>query len=145
MKPATRIIRDGEDASRFFAFLGNMNTPYTVSVAKGDKRSTNQNALLHKWFGEIALQIPGDTLIGVKGRCHRKYGLPIKMQDPQFAWVWEQTGAKLNYEKQCSYLASGVLNISSGMTKPQLSQYMDEMQRDYEDQGVILTNREHSE
>lgn len=139
MRPTVRTIRDGEEASRFFAFLGNMPYPYTASVVAGAKRSLDQNALLHVLFSEIAKQRDDMTLLDIKGECHRKFGLPIKLQDPQFAWVWEQTGAKLPYEKQCKYLASGVLNVSSRMTKPQLTQYIDEMVRDYREAGFTVT------
>ena len=142
MTNARRTISHADDWTRFLAWVADMPMPFTVAVMKGKGRSLDQNALLHKWFGEIARTREGHTLLDVKGECHKKYGVPIKMSDPQFAWVWSQTGAKLPYEKQCAYLASGVLNVSSTMTKAQLSQYMDEMSRDFTSQGVTLTQPE---
>lgn len=140
MKPTVRVIRGGEEAARFFAFLGNAPMPYTVSYIDGDKRSINQNSTLHGWFNEIAKHRGDCTMMDVKGEMHQRYGLPIKLQDEQFAWVWERTGARMNYEQQCKFLASGVLQVSSNMTKPQLSEYMDAMMHDCREQGIFLTD-----
>jgi len=106
-------------------------------------RSLDQNSLLHMWFSEVARQRDGVTLLDVKGEAHHKYGLPRKIaSDPQFAWVWSKTGALLDYEKQCKYLASGVLNVSSTMSKPDLKSYMDDFSRDYRQMGFVLTDPE---
>ena len=95
------------------------------------KRTLSQNALIHVWFDEIAKHRGDVTAFDVKGELHRKFGLPIRLRNPQFAWVWHQTGAALDYEKQCKLLACGVLNVSSGMTKKELKEYADEIQREY--------------
>ena len=105
-------------------------------------RSKEQNALLHMWFGEIARQRDGMTLLDVKGECHHKYGLVIRMSDPVFNWVWGKTGANLTYEKQCKYLASETIAVSSAMTVPELRGYMNDMSRDYRAEGFHLTDPE---
>lgn len=138
--PATRTIHTDEDWTKFLAFMGDMHPPYRITVMKGEGRSLDQNALLHLWLGEIATQSPDMNLIDIKGQCHRKYGLPIRLQDPQFAWVWERTGAKMNYEQQCAFLVSGVMNVSSGMTTKQLTEYLDAMEKDYRAKGFRLTD-----
>lgn len=113
--------------------------PFSLTIGDGEARSLSQNALLHKWFGEVARHF-GDTDAGqVKGQCHEKYGLPIKLRNEQFAWLWKQTGARMNYEQRCKLLASGEFSISSGMTVPELREYMDAMMADYSQQGVHLT------
>lgn len=106
------------------------------------KRSLNQNALLHMWFGEIS-RFKGDmTPDEVKGECHRRWGLPIRLQDPVFKWVWDRSGAHLDYEKQCKLLASGALSLSSGMTTKQLKEYLDEIEGHFRPLGVPLTDPE---
>jgi hypothetical protein len=107
-------------------------------------RTMNQNALLHKWFGQIAKQ-QDETASAVKGYCHRHFGLPIRLRNPQFAWVWKHSGESLNYEQQCSLLASGVLRISSGMTTKELSEYMDEIEQHYRPKGVHLVQPDDAE
>lgn len=141
----TREIITEDQAKRLSEYLVGLPVPFTVTWKEGRVRSLNQNALLHKWFREVA-QHKGDvTPDEVKGQCHRKYGLAIKLEDPQFAWVWDQTGAKMPYEKQCALLASGILTVSSTMTTAELTTYMDAMQRDYMQEGVRLTIPEERE
>lgn len=94
-------------------------------------RSLNQNALLHKWFDQIAKRDGDKTARDVKGELHHKYALDIRLRDEQFAWVWAQTGAKLTYEQQCSLLSSETLGMSSQMTTKELREYMDAIHRDY--------------
>jgi len=137
-----RVIETPQDATRFHAFLGDMPMPYTVTVAKGKGRTLSQNALLHKWFGEIAAQIGDLSMTDVKGQCHRKYGLAIRLRDPQFAFVWKRASLGLSYEQQCAFLASGVMNVSSAMLVSELSEYMEPMARDYRQMGVRLTDPE---
>ena len=120
--------------------LGRIPLPFTVTVGPAGVRTLSQNALLHKWFGEVAKQRGDVDMIDVKGECHHQWGLPIKRRCPQFAWIWKQTGAKLPYEKQCKLLASGNLNVSSSMNKPELSEYMDAMSRDHRQRGFRLTD-----
>lgn len=108
------------------------------------KRTLSQNALLHKWFSEVSAHFGDRTPKQVKGECHHKYGLVYRLKDPQFEWVWTRTGAHLDYEKQCSLLASETLGVSSKMKKPDLTAYMNEMQHDYALKGVRLTIPEES-
>lgn len=137
-----RVIRTAEDRLRWNAFQDNADLPYTVTFSAGAGRTLSQNGLLHMWFGELAKQMEDQTMTTIKGQCHRKYGLPIRMQDEQFAYVWNKSGAGLTYEQQCAFLASGVLNVSSAMSVKELTGYMDEMGRDYRAQGFKLTDPE---
>ncbi len=105
-------------------------------------RTTNQNSLLHKWFGMIASHAGDRTATDVKGECHHRWALNIRMRDEKFAWVWDRTGAKLPYEKQCSLLASETLGISSRMTTKELSEYMGQIELHYQAKGVQLPQPE---
>lgn len=108
-------------------------------------RTTNQNSLLHVWFDQIAKHDGDKTAKDVKGECHHKWALNIRLRDDQFAWVWARTGALLPYEKQCSLLASETLGISSRMTTKELKEYLDEIERHYRPRGVPLVNPEDRE
>lgn len=111
-------------------------------IPPGEKRTGQQNRTLHMWFGEIAKHLGDRDATQIKGECHRKWGLTIRLRDPKFAWVWKHSGEKLSYEKQCKLLASGVLNVSSGMSVAELSEYMDAILRDYREGGIYLTDPE---
>lgn len=135
-----RVIGTADDRIRWNAFQDNAEMPYTVTFAPGAGRTNSQNSLLHKWFTEISVQVGDSTMTDIKGQCHRKYGLAIKLRDAQFAWVWQRSGAGLTYDQQCSLLASGVLNVSSSMTVKELTEYMGAMGKDYREQGYTLTD-----
>ena len=140
MKPYRAITE--EHAQRLAQMLIGLPLPFSLTIGDGDARTLSQNALLHKWFGEVARHFGDTTAAQVKGQCHYKYGLIIKRRNEQFAWIWKQTGALMNYEKQCGLLASGQLNISSSMSVKELTEYMDAMTAEYRGQGVFLTDPE---
>ena len=140
--PNVETIFDRAGAERLANHLVGLPMPFTVTVKDGKPRSLPQNALLHKWFGEIAAQDGDKDAKEVKGICHHEYGLDIRLRDAQWAWVWNNSAGHLSYEKQCAVLASGVLNVSSGMSGPELKEYMDVMNRDYTQRGVRLTQPE---
>ena len=137
----THRVMTADQAQRLAGMITGLPLPFTVTVTEGDiKRTIQQNALLHQWYGQVAKQHGDCTMVDVKGWSHHKWGLPIKLRNPQFAWVWKQSGEKLNYEQQCALLASGVLNISSSMNVSELSEYMGAMQLHYRGEGVHLTD-----
>jgi len=142
--PGQTVILRGPSQRRFAKELVDRAPDDAVVNIReaGESRTAQQNRTLHMWFGEIARQSGDQDALDVKGACHRRWGLAIKMRDPQFAWIWERTGAKLDYEKQCSLLASGVLNVSSSMTAKELSEYLDDMSRHYRTNGYYLTDPE---
>lgn len=137
----TRLLdcKTQKESDTFLETVGDTYLPIAKKVLRrfSFSRTTNQNALVHKWFGQIAAH-EKRTASEVKGECHRKWGLPIRLRSDQFAWVWEHSGARLNYEQQCKLLASGVLCISSGMTTKELGEYMTEIEQHYRPLGVPL-------
>lgn len=138
----SRVIT-ADQAQRLADMITGLPLPFTLTWTEGEiKRTTQQNALLHQWYGQIAKHFGDRDMTQVKGECHHKWGLPIKLRNQQFAWVWKHSGAGLNYEQQCSLLASGVLNISSSMNTKELSEYMDAMSAHYRAQGVPLVDPE---
>ena len=136
---ATRTIRHPEDWVSFCAWLQDHPNPYPFRICEGAGRSLSQNALLHMWFGQIAAQRSDVSLDDVKGEMHRRFGLDIRLRNPQFEWVWNQSGAKLSYEKQCAALGSGVFGVSSGMTTKELKKYLDALHAYATEQGWRLT------
>lgn len=138
----TRHAITPQEAGRIAEFVEGFTLPFTLTIKEGKPRTMPQNSLLHKWFSEIARHDGDKSMVDVKGAWHRKAGLAIRMRNPQFAWVWNASGGKLNYEQQCKVLASGVFNISSAMTTKELSEYMDEIYREETARGVLITQPE---
>ena len=148
-----RHIVTAKEAESLAKFIVGLPLPFTVSWTEGGKRSLDQNSLVHKWFGEIAQQAGDRTAIEVKGHCNVTWGVPIMLRDPGWAWVWNATGARLNYEQQCRLLTSEnieiegkkgrkILHVTSAMTTKELSEYMDAMSAHYRAEGFRLTDPE---
>ena len=138
----TRTAVTEKEAAALAEYLKGLTPPFTVTVREGKVRTTSQNALLHKWYGEIARHRGDITASEIKGMCHMEYGLPIKMRDAQWAFLWGHATARLDYEQKCKVMASGIFACTSSMTTKELSEYMDPMRRDYIEQGVRLTDSE---
>jgi len=119
--------------------IAGLPRPVTITWTEGGKRTLSQNALLHKWYGEIASQLGDMTAVQVKGQCHLAYGVSIKSRDAAWAWVWKQISGHLTYEQKCRVFEKGVLAMTSTMTTKELTEYMDAMAHDYRAQGVHLT------
>ena len=137
-----RHIVTAKEAESLAKFIVGLPLPFTVNWSAGGKRSLDQNSLVHKWYGEVASQSRDMTAMQVKGQCHVAYGLPIRLRDEAFAWVWKQTGARLSYEKQCKLFERGTFAMTSAMTKKELSEYMDAMSAHYRAEGFRLTDPE---
>ena len=145
-----------EQAEKLAQKIVGLPLPFSLTIGDGDARTLSQNALLHKWFGEVARHFGDLHALQVKGQCHHKYGLPIRQRNEQFAWVWGKVSSKLDYEQQCKVLSGAVinpddgkirksppaLNISSAMSVIELTEYMDAMKRDYAEQRCFLTDPE---
>lgn len=123
---------------------------YTITIKEGRTRTLNQNAILHKWFGEIATHFGDRTANNVKATCNVDYGVNIRCRDPVFNFIWTNSIAPLPYEKQVAFFekqyrrvegedSKPVLYMTSVLTVPELTEYMNAMQQDYLAQGVPLT------
>lgn len=110
-----------------------------VTIASRN-RSTEQNALLHKWFSEIAVQAGDQSLLDVKAQCNLKYGRPIKAQDPDWQAVFGYLFDKLPYDKQLKAIMALGIPFTRDMTVDQLNEYMNQMERDYRSEGFTLSD-----
>ena len=106
-------------------------------------RTTEQNALIHKWFSEIATQKGDETMMDIKAHCNLTYGRPIKIRDdPEWSVVFGYLFDRLNYEKKIKAIRIIDVPFTRSMNVSQLSEYMDAMSRDYRAEGFVLTEPE---
>lgn len=136
-----RVLSE-QEAQRVASMITGLPLPFTITIGDGDKRSLSQNALIHKWFGQIAAHYGDKTAMQVKGECHVAYGVPIRRRDPVWSRVWERMFDGLTYEQQCFLFERGILSMTREMTVKQLTEYMDAMQAHYRAEGVPLTDPE---
>lgn len=106
-------------------------------------RTTEQNALLHKWFVQIATQKGDETMLDVKGYCNLTYGRPIKVRDdPEWNAVFGYLFDRLGHEKKLKAIRVLDVPFTRNMNVSQLSEYMDAMSRDYRQEGFVLAQPE---
>lgn len=102
------------------------------------KRTLSQNALIHKWFSEIAAQT-NESTDEVKLDCKGYQGVPILLgEDPEFFEFYEKFRAMYPDANQ-RRKALKFVPVTSIMTTKQLGQFADAVFREYTSQGLRLT------
>ncbi len=114
----------------------------TINEA-GEARTKAQNRLIHRWFGDIAKQIGGQSAADIKAECNLTYGRPILARDDP---EWEQAFGYIfdALNRPAKLKAIRVLDVpfTRRMRVAQLTEYMTQMRRDYEEAGMRLTDPE---
>lgn len=112
------LLREMGDAVQSGKALEVCLRPYKTT------RSKAQNAVFHMWAEDVA-NATGDDRHG--GRLKLQYFVPVLLRDDEaWAWVWQQTGAKLSYEKQVAFLGMpNVLGCTSRCNTKQFSEALD--------------------
>lgn len=110
----------------------------------GETRTAAQNRLIHRWFSDIERHHSiGQTAAEIKAQCNLTYGLPILTRDdPEWASAFAYIFKSLNHEAKLKAIRVLDVPFTRRMGVRQLSEYMDQMQRDYAEMGVRLTDPE---
>lgn len=114
-------------------------TVWHVSISpKKSKRSLDQNAISHAWYGDIAKALDSDTAEGWKCYCKLHHGVGIMRRDnPEFKQVYDEAIKGLSYEKKLQIMK--ILPVTSMMNTAQLNEYLESIQADFMTKNVILT------
>lgn len=141
---ATRFIKTEEDMSNLVKLIGHLDMPFTASLTAGVKRSDKQNRLQRKWIAEIAEQLPQGTAEEWRGYCKLHIGIPIlRNENDAFQSEYDEVIKPLPYEAKMKLMMVpfdfGVTRI---MTTKQKKSYLDQVQRFFAEQGVVLTDPE---
>lgn len=108
-----------------------------VNVKTGKARSLDQNAISHAWYQQMAREDRQDDELGHKAYCKLHHGVPIlRSDDAEFRAFYDSALKGLSYEQKIG--AMKYLPVTSLMTKPQLSKYLEAVQADYRVRGVYL-------
>lgn len=108
-----------------------------------EARTSAQNRLAHLWFADIARALVGVSEVEVKAECNLIYGRPILARDdPEWEAAFGYLFDALN--KPAKLKAIRILDIpfTRRMSVKQLTEYLDQMQRDYAEIGITLTDPE---
>lgn len=138
-----RSLHTPHDTARLIHDIKNMELPLRVAIRQGVDRTADQNALIHKWFTEIANWQGDKSPADVKAECNLIYGRPILARDDE-AWnaVFGYIFDALSYPAKVKAIRTLDIPFTRKMGIKQLSEYMDQMGRDYREQGVPLTDPE---
>lgn len=108
-----------------------------VTAKVGRARSLDQNAISHAWYQQMAREDRQDDERGHKGYCKLHHGVPIlRAEDAEFRAFYDGALKGLTYEQKREAMA--FVPVTSLMTKPQLSKYLEAVQADYARRGVHL-------
>lgn len=124
------IIGDLRDAFRQHKFL-------KVSAKIGMARSLDQNAISHVWYEQLGRELREDDASGWRAYCKLHHGVPIlRAEDEEFRKFYDAGIKRLDYENKLA--AMKFVPVTSVMTKPQLSKYLEAVQADFFKRGVRL-------
>lgn len=135
----TRPIKNDDDLALLKVFLDQRKRPFTVDITEGRDRSTEQNNLSHKWYGEIA-EHTGEDREEVRARCKLEHGIPILRRDKEkFREVYNRTLLHLTYAEKLAFVRYTEMAVTSMMNVGQMTEYLDLVFRVHAEQGIALT------
>lgn len=137
----TAFVIDSADSLQ--RFLGDVREEWNRhkylrgSFKTGKDRSLDQNSISHAWYQQIARELREDDALGWKCYCKLHCGVPIlRAEDEEFRANYDLVIKPLDYEKKL--IAMKCWPVTSIMTKPQLSKYLEMVQCDFRAKGVLL-------
>jgi hypothetical protein len=127
-----RVLHTQRDVEVWRAFLKKATLPMVVAWKQGDDRSTQQNALAFKWYGEISVEL-GDRLPHeVRAYCKLHHGVPIRREDEDFREVYDRVVRPLPYEHKLALMVEPIdFPVTRDMTIAQMTRYLDAIQHEF--------------
>jgi hypothetical protein len=108
-----------------------------LQVKAGKARSLDQNAISHCWYDQMAREDRQYDTQGHRRYCKLHHGVPImRAEDSEFRAFYDSALLKLTYEQKLA--AMDFVPVTSQMTKPQLSKYLEAVQADYGSRSIYL-------
>ena len=118
------------------------NAVVTIREAS-EARTSQQNRLVHRWFGDVSRSLVGQSEADIKADCNLTYGRPILARDdPEWESAFGYIFDALNRPAKLKAIRVLDIPFTRRMGVRQLSEYMTQMRRDYAELGVHLTDPE---
>ncbi len=134
-----RVVKNPDDLALLQVYLDQRKRPFTVDVTDGRDRSTEQNNLSQKWYGEIAEQT-GEDREDVRARCKLEIGVPIlRMGSEPFRKTYDRLIRPLDYADKLDLIRATDMPVTRLMNVGQMTTYMDEVFRRHAEHGIALT------
>jgi hypothetical protein len=134
-----RILNNADELDAFTALLGSLKLPVTVEWTLGRDRSLDQNRLQFMWAREAAEQLGDRTADEMRCQWKLHHGVPIlREESADFCAVYDRAIKPLPYEMKL--LAMRFIPVTSEMKVGQMIRYLDTIQRECAEQGIVLTD-----
>jgi len=135
-----RTIRTEADRTQLLTLLRERKLPFVVSVAKGAKRTDEQNRLQRQWMREAEEQ--GDqTAEEYRGMCKLHCGVPLmRNEDPEFREAYDKVIKPMRYDHKLLAMQEPLdFPVTRLMSVEQKSRYLDAVHKFLGEQGIALT------
>lgn len=134
-----RVVKNEGDLKLLAVYLEQRKRPFTVDIADGRDRSSEQNRLSHVWYREIAEQT-GEDREDVRALCKLKYGLPILMESSEaFRDLCRRRIKPLSHIERIEVIRDFDIPITRLMNVGQMSEYLDAIFKAQTEFGIALT------
>lgn len=109
----------------------------SVQITAGKSRTLDQNAIAHVWYEQVARELREDDAAGVKCFCKLHFGVPILRDESDvFREKYDRLIKPMRYDEKLELMEW--FPVTSLMTTPQLSKYLEKVQAHYQGRGVWL-------
>jgi hypothetical protein len=137
----TRSITTEHEREMLFRLLREQKFPFTVSIAKGKKRSEEQNRLQRLWMKEVSEQLGDMTPEECRGYCKLTIGVPIlRAENEAFCQKYDAIVKPLAYEQKLAVMMEPLdLPVTRIMTTAQKTRYLDGIYKHFSEKGIVLT------
>lgn len=137
----TRIIRTEEDRKLLLKRIEKQTLPFTAQITNGANRSIAQNKLQRMWMTEIAEQLGDRTAEEVRGHCKLHVGVPIlREENEEFRKRYDEVIRPLPYPLKLLAMQVPLdLPVTRIMNSSMKHRYLDEIFRQFSEQGIALT------
>lgn len=148
MKARTFTLHTDNDKAACVSYIVRMpvDKPLSVEIREAeDPRTLAQNNLSFRWYADAGKQT-GHTPQEVRAYCKLHIGIGILKSGTsklcrKFAAQYDEIVRPLPYEKKLELMLPPIeLPVTSLMTKKQKSEYLNQMQRHYAEQGIYLSS-----
>lgn len=127
---------------KFLEYVGmlRLSGKPAIFVEAPAKRSLDQNALSFALYEQVAKQKTDESIQEIRRYCKLHHGVPIlRRDDEKFRAMYDKAMKHhLDYEEKLA--AMEFLPVTSLMGKKQFSEYLDEVIRDYSQNGYCLVH-----
>jgi hypothetical protein len=140
-KQTTRFIEDAYQRDMVIRLIKEQPVPFTVTIAKGKRRSSRQNRLNRLWSSEIAEQLGDQTPEEVRGLLKLQFGVPIlRAENEAFCEAYDRAVKPLPYETKLALMCEPLdFPITRLMRTDQEHRYLNEIYCFFTQKGVVLT------